>query len=78
MVSSIFEFYHRYLSVTRNYKDSILILVDKTTRMVHLIPCKKFVIAAETAEFFWDNVVKLHGLPTVMYSDRGTQLTSQF
>ena len=46
--------------------------------MVHLIPCKKSVIAAETAKLFWDHVVKLHGVPKILYSDRGTQFTSQF
>ena len=46
--------------------------------MVHLIPCKKSITAAETAKMFWDNIVKLHGIPAVLYSDRGTQFTSNF
>ena len=46
--------------------------------MVHLIPCKKSITAAETAKIFWDNIVKLHGIPAVLYSDRGTQFTSNF
>ena len=29
------------LPTTRSKKDSILTVVDKATRMVHLIPCKK-------------------------------------
>ena len=66
------------LPVTKGGKDSILTVVDKATRMVHLIPCKKSITAAETAKIFWDNVVKLHGVPTALYSDRGTQFTSQF
>ena len=59
-------------------KDSILTVIDKATRMVHLIPCKKPVTAAETAKLYWDQVVKLHGVPRILYSDRGTQFTSQF
>ena len=66
------------LPTTRNKKDSILTVVDKATRMVHLIPCKKSITAAETAKIFWDNIVKLHGIPAVLYSDRGTQFTSDF
>ena len=46
--------------------------------MVHLIPCKKSIIAAETTKIFWDNIVKLCGTPAVLYSDRGTQFTSDF
>ena len=66
------------LPVTRSKKDSILTVVDKATRMVHLIPCRKTTTAAEAAKLYWDNVVKLHGVPRVLYSDRGTQFTSQF
>ena len=66
------------LPVTRSKKDSILTVVDKATRMVHLIPCRKSTTAAEAAKLYWDNVVKLHGVPSVLYSDRGTQFTSQF
>ena len=66
------------LPTTRSKKDSILTVVDKATRMVHLIPCKKSITAAETAKIFWDNIVKLHGIPAVLYSDRGTQFTSNF
>ena len=64
--------------MTRSKKDSILTVVDKATRMVHLIPCRKSTTAAEAAKLYWDNVVKLHGVPSVLYSDRGTQFTSQF
>ena len=66
------------LPPTRNKNDSILTVVDKATCMVHLIPCKKSIIAAKTAKIFWDNIVKLHGIPAVLYSDRGTQFTSNF
>ena len=66
------------LPVTKGMKDSILTVIDKATRMVHLIPCKKSVTAAETAKLYWDQVVKLHGVPKILYSDRGTQFTSQF
>ena len=66
------------LPVTKNLKDSILTIVDRASRMVLLIPCKKSVTAAETARLFWDNVAKVHGAPILFYSDRGTQFTSQF
>ena len=46
--------------------------------MVHLIPCKRSITAAGTAKLYWDHVVKLHGVPMVLYSDRGTQFTSSF
>ena len=45
------------LPVTKDKKDSILTVVDKATRMVHLIPCRKTTTAAEAAKMFWDNIV---------------------
>ena len=66
------------LPLTRNKKDSILTVVDKATRMVHLVPCRKDVTAADTARLVWQHIVKLHGIPRVIFSDRGTQFTSHF
>ena len=66
------------LPVTKGKKDSICTVVDKATRMVHLIPCRKSTTAAEAARLFWDHIVRLHGVPSVIYSDRGSQFTSQF
>ena len=40
------------LPVTKGKKDSILTVMDKATRMVHLLPCKKSISAAETAKLF--------------------------
>ena len=68
----------KYLPVRKGMKDSILIVIDKATRMVHLIPCKKSITVAETAKLYWDQVVKLYGVPRILYNDRGTQFTSQF
>ena len=59
-------------------KDSILTVIDKATRVVHLIPCKESITIAETAKLYWDQVVNLHGVPRILCSDRGTQFTSQF
>ena len=66
------------LPVTKDMKDSILSIMDKGTRMVHLIPCKKSITVAETDKLYWDQVAKLYGVPKILYSDRGTQFTSQF
>ena len=52
-------------------RDSILVVVDKATRMVHLAPCSKGINATDTARLLWNTVVKLHGVPRVIYSDRG-------
>ena len=54
----------------------MLTIVDKATRMVHLVPCHKNITAVATAKLLWLNVVKLHGIPRAIYSDRGPQFTA--
>ena len=56
-------------------KDTVVTAVDKATRMVHLVPCRQSITATATARFLWSTVVKLHGIPRVIYSDRGAQFT---
>ena len=63
------------LPMSSGNKDTVLTVVDKATRMVHLLPCRKNITATATAKFLWSTVVKLHGIPRVIYSDRGTQFT---
>ena len=64
------------LPMTQGRKDTILTIVDKATRMVHLVPCRKNITAVATAQLLWQHVVKLHGVPRVIYSDRGPQFTA--
>ena len=69
MDRSFFRLCNRFTSNERE-KDSILTVIDKATRMVHLVPCKKSIFAVEIAKLLWDNIVKLHGVPKILYSDR--------
>jgi hypothetical protein len=46
--------------------------------MVHIAPCRTTLTSREFADLFLDNVVRLHGVPLKLLSDRGTQFTSNF
>ena len=61
------------LPVSSRNRDSVLVIVDKATRMVHLAPCSKSINTTDTGKLLWNTVVKLHGIPRVIYSDRGSQ-----
>jgi len=60
------------LPIAQGY-DSILVVVDRLTKMVHFIPTTEKTLAEGLARLFRDNVWKLHRLPKSIISDRGPQ-----
>lgn len=58
--------------------DAILVVVDRLTKMRHLIPCKATCNSEDTARLYLHYIWKLHGLPSTIVSDRGPQFTSEF
>jgi len=53
--------------------DSILVVVDRLTKMVHFISTIEKMLAEGLVRLFRDNVWKLHGLPESIILDRGPQ-----
>ena len=58
--------------------DSILVIVDRLTKMVHYEPVKVTIDAPGLAEVIIDVVVRHHGLPDSIISDRRAIFTSKF
>jgi hypothetical protein len=52
-------------------KNSILVVVDRLTKMAHFTPCSKSITAEETPQLILDWIVRLHGLPEEIVSDKG-------
>ena len=55
-----------------------MMVIDKATRMAHLIYCGKSISAGQTAKLYMQYIVKLHGIPRPIYTDSGTQFASKF
>ncbi|KAF7647356.1 hypothetical protein LDENG_00173630 [Lucifuga dentata] len=53
-------------------------IVDRFSRAAHFVPLPKLPSAKETAELLVQHVVRIHGLPSDIVSDRGPQFDSQF
>lgn len=58
--------------------NTILVVVDQFTKYAHFIPMKHPFSAPQVARVFVDSVVKLHGMPRSIVSDRGAIFTSLF
>lgn len=57
---------------------SILVVVDRLTKMAHFIPTTDDVDAEGTVSLFLSRIVAAHGLPDDIVSDRGTTFVAQF
>ncbi|CAI7878064.1 unnamed protein product [Closterium sp. NIES-53] len=58
--------------------DSVLVVVDRLMKMAHFTPCRTTITSKETAKLFISTVVRLHGLPSTIISDRDPKFTSKF
>ncbi|KAL1938571.1 hypothetical protein VTO73DRAFT_11594 [Trametes versicolor] len=56
----------------------MLVVICRLTSMVHLIPCRVTDTAAMIAHYYVRDVVRLHGLPETIVSDRDSKFTSAF
>ena len=59
-------------------EDSIMMVVDRATKMVHLILCRKTTKVGEVAQLHWQHVMKLHRVPRAIHTDRGAQFVSRW
>lgn len=65
------------LPLTTTGHDAILVVVDSLSKMAHFIPAKKSHSAADTVELLADRLIRYHGFPDVLVSDRDPRFQSE-
>jgi transposase InsO family protein len=59
-------------------KIAIYVVTDRLTKMVHFIPCTMKTTAVDLAKLHIANVWKLHGVPLVHNTDRGSTFKAEY
>jgi hypothetical protein len=63
---------------TSQRHDSIWVIVDRLTNTTHFLPMHTTYNAKKYAEIYLDQIVRLHGVPKMIISDRGAQFITRF
>lgn len=66
------------LPVTRNGNDAIIVIVDKLSKLATYIATTSNVTAQQVAQLVFQHIVRHHGVPESIVSDRDSKFTSMF
>jgi len=58
--------------------DSIWVIVDRLTKSAHFVPIKTGMSVSRLVEIYIEQIVRLHGIPSSIVSDRDPRFTSKF
>nr|GFC48902.1 retrotransposable element Tf2 [Tanacetum cinerariifolium]GFC60336.1 retrotransposable element Tf2 [Tanacetum cinerariifolium] len=58
--------------------DAIWVIVDRLTKSAHFLPIRKDYSVSRLAEIFQQEIVRLHGTPSAIVSDRDPRFVSRF
>ena len=66
------------LHKTLKKHNSVQVIVVRFSKMFHFLPCSRTSDASRVAKIFFDGLVKVHGLPKTIVSDKNVKFTIIF
>ncbi|KAA3466200.1 Integrase, catalytic core [Gossypium australe] len=66
------------LPLTPKKKDAVWVVVDRLTKLAHFIPVRVDYSLDKLADLYVSEIVRLHGVPLSIISDRDPRFTSRF
>jgi hypothetical protein len=58
--------------------DSVWVIVDRLTKVAHFVPVKTRYATEKLVELYVEHILRLHGAPKSIMSDRGPQFVAKF
>nr|GFC00427.1 retrotransposon protein, putative, Ty3-gypsy subclass [Tanacetum cinerariifolium] len=75
---SVHSVLRKWLPPTQRRHDTIWVVVDRLTKSTHFLPIRKDYSISRLAEIFQQEIIRLHGTPSTIVSDRDPRFSSRF